>query len=303
MGTIYRPKYTDRHDVVQEAAVWWVRYRQHGKTVRQSTETTSEAKARAFLREREGKVALNIPVNVKPDRLTLSDAAELIRHDYTANGHKSADTLELRLTHLLAHFGAATRLSRITTGSVEQYKAARLAEPVTLPATKTPRVDPPARPPKLTSPATVNRELAILARMGSLARRQYGLAVPFVVEKLRERNAREGFFEDAAFRAVCRLLRPELAALATVGQLTGWRKSELRSRQVAPRRLRRGLAAPGARGDEESRGAACSPSYLSCARSWRPSAPAWKPDSGRRGRSCRGSQVQVLHRPPFKTRG
>ena len=231
MGAIFRPKYHGRHGVTQESAVWWVRFRQHGKTVRQSTETTSESKARTCLREREGKVALNIPVNVKADRLTLGDAAELIRNDYTANGHKSADTLELRLTHLQAHFATATRLSRITTGSVEQYKAARLAEPITPPVTKQPRVAPPARPPTLTSPATVNREIAILARMGSLARRQYGLAVPFVVEKLKERNAREGFFEDEAFHAVCRLLRPELAALATVGQLTGWRKSELRSRQ------------------------------------------------------------------------
>ena len=114
---------------------------------------------------------------------------------------------------------------------MEQYKAARLAEPVTLPVTKEPRATPPAEPPKLTSPATANREIAILARMGSLARCQYGLTVPFVVEKLKERNAREAFFEEAAFRAVSRLLRPELAALATVGNLTGWRKSELRSRQ------------------------------------------------------------------------
>jgi len=55
--------------------------------------------------------------------------------------------------------------------------------------------------------------------------------VPFVVEKLKERNAREGFFEEDAFTAVCRNLRPELAAVGTVAKLTGWRKSELRSRQ------------------------------------------------------------------------
>src|SRR6516225_5803668 len=127
MGGIYRPKYKGRDGAVRESAVWWVRFRQRGKTVRQSTETTSEPKARAFLREREGKVALNIPVNVKAERLTLGEAADLIRHDYTANGHKSADTLELRLTHLLAHFGEPTRLSRVTTGAVESYKAARLA--------------------------------------------------------------------------------------------------------------------------------------------------------------------------------
>jgi len=230
MGVIYRPRYTDRHGVTQTSAVFWVRFRQHGKTLRQSTETASEAKAKAFLREKEGKVALNIPANVTADRLTLGEAADLIRHDYTTNGHKSGDTLELRLTHLLAHFGADTRLSRITTGAVEAYKAARLAERVCrteTTATGTTRIPTQTR----TAAATVNREIAMLARMGTLARRQYGLAVPFVVTKLKERNAREGFFDAEAFAAVCRGLRPELAALATVGLLTGWRKSELRSRQ------------------------------------------------------------------------
>jgi hypothetical protein len=84
MGSIYRPKYTDRHGVMQQSTVWWVRYRQHGKTIRQSTETTSESKARRFLQEREGKVALNIPVIPKADKLTLGEGADLIRQDYKA---------------------------------------------------------------------------------------------------------------------------------------------------------------------------------------------------------------------------
>jgi integrase len=189
-----------------------------------------EAKARAFLREREGKVALNVPVVPKAERLTLGEAATLIRNDYRANGHKSADTLELRLRHLLAYFGVDTRLSRITTGAVEAYKAARLAESLchtVTTAAGTTRIPTEMR----TAAATVNREITVLARMGTLARHQYGLVVPFVVEKLKERNAREGFFEADAFAAVCQRLRPELAALATVAKVTGWRKSELRSRQ------------------------------------------------------------------------
>jgi integrase len=80
-------------------------------------------------------------------------------------------------------------------------------------------------------PGTINRELAALGRMASLARHQYGLVVPFVVTMLEERNVRTGFFDEDAFTAVCRALRAELAALATVAKLTGWRKSELRSRQ------------------------------------------------------------------------
>ncbi len=211
MGAIYRPKYRAKDGTIRESAVWWVRFRQHGQTVRQSTETTDERKARAFLREREGRVALNIPVNVKAERLTLGEAADLIRRDYQTNGRKSAATLEYRLVHLLRHFGAGSRLARLTTGAVEAYRAARLAEQA--------------------SPGTVNREVAALGRMAALARHQYGLTVPFARPMFEERNARKGFFEPEAFEAVCRHLRPELAALARAAYLTGWRKSELRSRQ------------------------------------------------------------------------
>jgi len=151
MGSLYRPKYRDRHGDLRESAVWWVRFRQHGQTMRQSTETTDERKARAFLREREGKVAPNIPISSQGDRLTLADAAAMIREDYAANGRKSARDLEFRLAHLLAHLGVTTRLARVTTGTVERYKAARLAERA--------------------APATIDRELAALRLIRTYAAR------------------------------------------------------------------------------------------------------------------------------------
>jgi integrase len=212
MGALFRPKYRDRHGEVRESAVWWVRFRQHGRTVRQSTEATDERKARAFLREREGKVALGLPVSPKGDRLTLGEAAAMIRDDYAANGRRSAETsLEIRLGHLEAHFGMKARLSRLTTADVERYKAARLAERA--------------------APASVNRDLAALRRMATLARKQHGLVVAFDIDMLAERNARQGFFEADALGAVCQHLRPELAAITRAAAITGWRKSELRSRQ------------------------------------------------------------------------
>lgn len=214
MGSIYRPKYRGKDGVVREAAVWWVRFRQHGKTVRQSAEMTDERKARAFLREREGKVALNIPVSARGDRLTLDDAATMIRDDYAVNRRRSAGDLESRIVHLRRQLGGTTRLGRLTTGAIERYKQARLAEGA--------------------ASATVNRDLACLRRMATLARRQYGLVAPFAVVMLEERNTRKGFFETDAFEAVCRHLRPELDALARAACITGWRKSDLRSRQWTP---------------------------------------------------------------------
>jgi integrase len=211
MGTVYRPKYKAADGTLRESAVWWIRYRQHGKTLRQSTETTDHAKALKILERQQGKVALNIPISLAGDRLTLDAAADLIRRDYAINGRRSGKSMGHALAHVLAGLGSTTRLARVATAQVEAYKSARLAAGA--------------------RPATVNRELAVLSRMASLAKHQYGLVVTFVVERLAERNVRTGFFEDDAFEAVRRRLRPELAAMATVARLTGWRKAELVSRQ------------------------------------------------------------------------
>jgi hypothetical protein len=142
MGSLYRPKYQAADGTWRESAVWWAYYRQHGQRIRQSTQTDDYRKALAFLRQQEGKVALKIPVHVEADRLTLKDGAAMIRQDYQANGRKSAVTLEHRLAPLVAHFGEAARLSRLSTGAIERYKALRLATH---------------------APATVNRELACLS--------------------------------------------------------------------------------------------------------------------------------------------
>jgi integrase len=208
---LYKPTYKTAAGEVRESAIWWIRFRQHGRPVRVSTGTTSERTARALLREKEGKIILGIPVIPAADTLTLNTGIELIRRDYQTNGRRSRRTLEARLAHLLEHFDGASRFGRITSGHVEQYKAARLEAGA--------------------EPSTVNRETATLGRMAALARQQYGLHVAFIVRALEERNVRTGFFEEDAFRRVCRHLRPELAALATVAKVTGWRRAELLSRQ------------------------------------------------------------------------
>jgi integrase len=211
MGAIYRPTYTAADGSVRPSAIWWLRYRQHGKAVRQSSGTTSERTARAMLREKEGRIILGLPVNPQTDKLTLNDGLELIRRDYQTNGRKSTRTLEARLVHVLDYFDGASILGRIQTAHIEAFKLARLAAGA--------------------QPSTVNREIATLARMGALARRQHGLHVSFLATALEERNVRRGFFDTDQYIAIYKHLRPELRALAVVAFVTGWRKSELLSRQ------------------------------------------------------------------------
>jgi integrase len=208
---LYRPTYRTATGEVRTSAIWWMRFRQHGRPVRMSSGTTSERTARAMLREKEGRIILGLPVHPQSDRLTLNDGLELIRRDYQTNGRKSARTLEARLVHLLASFDGASLLGRIQTAHVEQYKAARLEAGA--------------------EPSTINRETATLARMGALARQQYGLHVSFLATALEERNVRRGFFDNDQYIAIYKHLRPELRALAVVAFVTGWRKAELLSRQ------------------------------------------------------------------------
>jgi integrase len=208
---LYRPTYTAADGTVRTSAIWWLRFRQHGQPVRVSTGSRCERTARRLLREHEARIITGQPFIPAAEKLTLNDGLELIRRDYQTNGRRSSRTLEARLTHLLDHFDGASRLGRITSGHVEAYKAARLEAGA--------------------QPSTVNRETSTLARMGALARRQYGLHVSFLATALEERNVRVGFFEEEQFRVVVRHLRPELAALARVAYVTGWRRGELLSRQ------------------------------------------------------------------------
>src|SRR6185312_2356136 len=76
--------------------------------------------------------------------------------------------------------------------------------------------------------ATINRELAALKRMFTLAIRSAKLMHRPHIPMLREDNTRRGFFERAQFEAVRAHLPLPLQAVATFAYYTGWRtKSEI----------------------------------------------------------------------------
>ena len=77
-------------------------------------------------------------------------------------------------------------------------------------------------------PATVNRELAAIRRMFTLAVRAGKLAHRPYIAMLAEDNARQGFVEPADFAALRAHLPTYLAPAATFAYLSGWRRSEVR---------------------------------------------------------------------------
>ena len=80
--------------------------------------------------------------------------------------------------------------------------------------------------------ATVNRELAALKRMFTLARQANKVLVTPYIPLLRENNVRQGFFERVEFDAVRDALPEPLRGVVTFAYYTGWRlPSEVLTRQ------------------------------------------------------------------------
>jgi integrase len=119
------------------------------------------------------------------------------------NGRKSTDHVKSRLARHLTPVFQGRRLSSITTTEIRAFVAARKQAGA--------------------SNGEVNRELAILRRMFTLARQAGKITDQPHVPMLHEDNARRGFFERAQFESVRAHLPAHIRPVVTFAYLTGWR--------------------------------------------------------------------------------
>lgn len=217
--------------------------RQRSARARESTGTDKEQEARRFLKVREGKAASGEPVLRRADRVRYDEAAADLRRHYETTGERDLDEADGRLAHLKRHFTGG-RIATIGSADVTAYAQRRQQAGA--------------------ANGTINRELAILARMLRIAYKANKLMRLPVIEKLKEAGARQGFFEPAQYEAVRRRLGPDLQAALTIAYAFGWRmQSEGAHARTAPARPQGRDAAPGPRHDEERRRAHPSTSPLS----------------------------------------
>lgn len=207
MGSLYRPEFRARDGTLKESRVWWLKYRVDGRVVRESSETHKEAEARRLLRQREGAAAEGRPVLPGVERVTIQGLSEDLRRDYQANERRSLRRIEFNLKHLPPFFGAM-RAVHVTRADVTAYVAKRQAERA--------------------ANGTINRELAALKRMFSLALAAEKIHRVPNITMLQEHNVRQGFFEREQFEAVRRHLPEHVRPVVTFAYITGWRvRSEI----------------------------------------------------------------------------
>ena len=184
MGSLYKRTFTTADGTIRERPTWWLKYYQNGRAIRESTGTTKETVARL-------------------GRLTFEEAAADIQNEYQVNGRRSIGELERRIRlHLKPVFGAR-RMAAITTADVRTFIRGRQEHRA--------------------SNAEINRELAVLKRMYSLAVQGQKLHHRPYIPMLQENNVRTGFFEAEQFTALLSHLPAELQPVMQFAYITGWR--------------------------------------------------------------------------------
>jgi len=173
-----------------------------------STGKTAKGAAAEWLRERLADARAGIPA--APDGSTLSTLRRLVLDDYAANGRKTAAHARRAFERLIASMGDVPARG-LTSADVTAHVARRRAAEA--------------------APATINRELAALRRGLRLAVRAGILSGAPDIQCLAEHNARKGFLEREALASIVAHLPEWYADVVAVLADTGWRVSEVLSRQ------------------------------------------------------------------------
>jgi integrase len=140
------------------------------------------------------------------EKITFEDLAADFLQDHALKGKRSRRDVGFKVANLKRHFGLDRALD-ITTPRIRAYTQARLDEGI--------------------SPATVNRDLAALSRMFSLAVQAGILSSKPFMPHLQESQPRQGFLEHSEYLAIREKLPSHYQDILDFGYLTGWRKGEI----------------------------------------------------------------------------
>ena len=186
--------------------VYWVSYCHRGREHRESSRSNREGDARRLLKKRLGEIGRGKLVGPSEERVTFEDMASDYLRDHTLKGGRSIRQAKPRVAHLRRYFGL-DRAVDITTARIRAYMEARLEEGAT--------------------PATVNRDLAALGRMFSLAVQAVRLNARPHIPRLPEGQPRQGFLEYSEYLAIRAHLPPTYQDVLDFGYHSGWRRGEI----------------------------------------------------------------------------
>lgn len=209
VGRVYRRARKRRDGKVYEEQEWTLSFCVDGRERREPSGTKDYRKACKLLHERVTSAEDGAQSDLK---LTFDKVMAGLEDDYELQEMDSALYVlrKCRLPHLKAFFG--NQLARkVDDQALLRYQVTRKKEGA--------------------AAGTINRELSALHRAYVLAKRARRVAYAPAFQRLRENNARQGFFEWERVLEIQKHLPRFLHVFLEALYITGWRKTELLTRK------------------------------------------------------------------------
>jgi integrase len=194
--------------IFKRGSVYWIAYYHRGKEYRESSESESESQARKLLKKRLGEMGSGKLIGPVEERVTFEEMTEDLLRDYQVNKRKAVKIIEYPIKHLRKSFALDKALD-LTTDRINAHIARRQQEGA--------------------KNATINRELAALKRMFSLAVQAGKLSSKPYIPTLEENNARQGFLDYGSFLVLREHLPENRKDPVTFLYHSGWRVSEMKA--------------------------------------------------------------------------
>lgn len=193
--------------------IWWIQFYVHGRQMRESSRSKTKTVAERLLKRRlaESEAGLIAPSVVQ--RLRYEKMRDSLLTDYRTNNRKSLFRNKDGAEYVcglkyLDEFFIGLRAVEITTDLVREFSSKRQS----------------AGSPN----STINRSLAALRRMFSLAKEDGKLRDVPHIPMLKEPPPRKGFLEHHEFQSLRLTLPEHLRSLVTLAFYTGMRLGEIK---------------------------------------------------------------------------
>src|ERR1019366_1969555 len=177
-GRMARPRGTGSVYSIKGSRVLWIKYYRNGVPIRESSGSSKVKAAEKLLRLRIGAISSGTYVPLQVTKTLVSELGEDLLREYRINERKSTGDLETRWDLHIKPFFGHLRAIEVTSSLVGAYIDARQKAGA--------------------ENATINRELAALKRMFSLARQSTPPkinAAPYIA-MLKQNNIRTGFLSS-----------------------------------------------------------------------------------------------------------
>jgi integrase len=196
----------------QRGRIWWIRYYVNSRRVDESSHSPKKDAAERLLAKRHAEIEADTFIGPVARRLRYEQIRDALYADYQANHRKwlrigkDAKPYICGVSHLDGFF-AGQRVLALTTTRIREFIAKRQMEGA--------------------SNGTINRELALLRRMFTLAIEDGTLRTPPHFPMLKEAAPRKGFLEYVDFQKLRQELPEYLRPVATMGYYAGMRRGEI----------------------------------------------------------------------------